>query len=83
MSGVVCPLQETVTTASILDTGNLVLVNNANQVVWQSFHTPTDTLLPTQSYTPNTTTTTTAWRSNYQLDGWRKLEMVQCMASCG
>ncbi|GAB2276974.1 hypothetical protein Dimus_011682 [Dionaea muscipula] len=33
----------------MLDTGNLVLATNTAIIVWQSFHLPTDTILPTQS----------------------------------
>jgi hypothetical protein len=33
---------------SMLDTGNFVLLNSANQMIWQSFDFPTDTFLPTQ-----------------------------------
>ncbi|KAL6142177.1 hypothetical protein ACLB2K_060460 [Fragaria x ananassa] len=39
----------------LLDTGNLVLRNQAKRVIWQSFDSPTDTLLPTQPLTKNTT----------------------------
>ncbi|XP_059431453.1 G-type lectin S-receptor-like serine/threonine-protein kinase LECRK1 [Corylus avellana] len=35
--------------ASMLDSGNFVLYNSTNHIVWQSFDYPTDTLLPTQS----------------------------------
>lgn len=34
--------------AAMLDTGNFVLVNNKASVIWQSFDTPTDTILPSQ-----------------------------------
>jgi hypothetical protein len=37
--------------AQLLDTGNLVMKNSSGIVVWQSFDSPTDTLLPTQSIT--------------------------------
>ena len=49
--------------ASILDTGNLVLVNRTNDVVWQSFDSPKDTLLPNQSYIANSSVTMKAWRA--------------------
>ncbi|XP_062005656.1 putative receptor protein kinase ZmPK1 [Rosa rugosa] len=39
----------------LLDTGNLVLRNQAKRVIWQSFDFPIDTLLPTQPLTKNTT----------------------------
>ncbi|XP_059437942.1 G-type lectin S-receptor-like serine/threonine-protein kinase LECRK1 [Corylus avellana] len=35
--------------ASMLDSGNFVLNNSANRILWQSFDHPTDTLLPTQN----------------------------------
>ncbi|TXG67197.1 hypothetical protein EZV62_008472 [Acer yangbiense] len=34
------------TNATLLDSGNLILINNNSQVLWQSFDYPTDTLLP-------------------------------------
>uniref|UniRef100_A0A1D1XT90 Receptor-like serine/threonine-protein kinase n=1 Tax=Anthurium amnicola TaxID=1678845 RepID=A0A1D1XT90_9ARAE len=41
-----------VSSADLLDDGNLVLLNRAQDVVWQSFGTPSDTLLPGQKLTP-------------------------------
>ncbi|KAL1558085.1 G-type lectin S-receptor-like serine/threonine-protein kinase LECRK3 [Salvia divinorum] len=38
----------TVAYAAMLDTGNLVLASNTSAILWQSFDSPTDTLLPTQ-----------------------------------
>lgn len=35
--------------ASLLDSGNLVLLSSKDEVVWQSFGSPTNTLLPGQS----------------------------------
>jgi len=35
--------------ADLRDDGNLVLLNNKKDVVWQSFNTPSDTLLPGQT----------------------------------
>jgi hypothetical protein len=40
---------EGASSASMLDSGNFVLYNSANQMVWQSFSYPTDTFLPTQN----------------------------------
>ncbi|VVA25358.1 PREDICTED: putative receptor kinase ZmPK1 [Prunus dulcis] len=41
--------------ARLLETGNLVLINQAKEVLWQSFDSPTDTLLPSQKLVRNTT----------------------------
>ncbi|KAJ4820881.1 Serine/threonine-protein kinase [Rhynchospora pubera] len=37
--------------AEILDSGNLVIKNHSNSIIWQSFYYPTDTLLPNQPIT--------------------------------
>eukprot|EP01018_Ginkgo_biloba_P033212 Gb_05509 [translate_table: standard] len=38
-----------VTGAAMLDTGNFVLLDSSSEAVWQSFDSPTDTLLPGQT----------------------------------
>ncbi|CAL5356440.1 unnamed protein product [Camellia sinensis] len=52
--GVVAWTSETtnssVASAFLLDSGNLVLLNTNREIVWQSFDTPTDTLLPGQNF---------------------------------
>ncbi|XP_027077194.1 G-type lectin S-receptor-like serine/threonine-protein kinase LECRK3 [Coffea eugenioides] len=40
--------EDKIASASMLDSGNFVLYNSANNTIWQSFDYPTDTLLPTQ-----------------------------------
>jgi len=40
--------------AQLLDTGNLVIKNTSGSIVWQSFDSPTDTILPTQRITATT-----------------------------
>ncbi|XP_019051762.1 PREDICTED: G-type lectin S-receptor-like serine/threonine-protein kinase LECRK1 [Nelumbo nucifera] len=39
---------QSVSYASLLDSGNFVLCNSRGEVIWQSFNYPTDTLLPGQ-----------------------------------
>ncbi|KAJ4971461.1 hypothetical protein NE237_004560 [Protea cynaroides] len=39
-----------VASAVLLDNGNLILQNRDQQIVWQSFKTPSDTLLPGQNF---------------------------------
>ncbi|XP_009607303.1 G-type lectin S-receptor-like serine/threonine-protein kinase B120 [Nicotiana tomentosiformis] len=39
-------IETTNSTVSLLDTGNLVMLNNNNKALWQSFQHPTDTFLP-------------------------------------
>jgi hypothetical protein len=39
------------TTVSLLDTGNLVINASADKIIWQSFDSPTNTLLPSQHLT--------------------------------
>ncbi|BFG36271.1 hypothetical protein CerSpe_225450 [Prunus speciosa] len=41
--------------AQLLETGNLVLINQSKEILWQSFDSPTDTLLPSQKLVRNTT----------------------------
>ncbi|KAJ6775222.1 G-TYPE LECTIN S-RECEPTOR-LIKE SERINE/THREONINE-PROTEIN KINASE LECRK3 [Salix purpurea] len=38
--------------AAISDSGNFMLYNSDSQIIWQSFDSPTDTLLPTQRLKP-------------------------------
>ncbi|XP_044947410.1 putative receptor protein kinase ZmPK1 isoform X2 [Hordeum vulgare subsp. vulgare] len=40
--------------AQLLDTGNLVMKNTSGATIWQSFDSPTDTLLPAQYITATT-----------------------------
>jgi hypothetical protein len=42
------------TTVALLNSGNLVVRAPTEKVVWQSFHSPTDTLLPSQRLTRET-----------------------------
>jgi len=58
------------TYATLLDTGNLVLVNNSNQVIlWQSFDNPTDTLLPGMNIGHDTVT-----GCNWSLRSWKRTD---------
>ncbi|KAE8099807.1 hypothetical protein FH972_017760 [Carpinus fangiana] len=65
--------------ASMLNSGNFVINNSANQMVWQSFSFPTDTFLPTQnlshgqvlySSVSNTNKSTGIFLVLMQEDGW-------------
>ncbi|XAR54741.1 hypothetical protein NMG60_11030012 [Bertholletia excelsa] len=57
------------TTASLEDSGNFVLIDNANRTIWQSFDHPTDTLLPGMKLGVSNTTgqnwTLTSWLSDF------------------
>ncbi|KAL5820595.1 hypothetical protein ACOSQ3_022477 [Xanthoceras sorbifolium] len=44
----IASISQTASSASMLDTGNFVLYNSSGGIIWQSFSSPTDTLLPTQ-----------------------------------
>ncbi|KAE8099806.1 hypothetical protein FH972_017759 [Carpinus fangiana] len=68
--------------ASMLDTGNFVLLNSTNRTVWQSFDYPTDTFLPTQnlshgqalySSVSDTNKSIGLFRLFMQEDGWLSL----------
>lgn len=48
----------------ILDSGNLVLYDQANQTVWQSFDSPTDTLLVGQSFSASASVTMFSWHNS-------------------
>lgn len=50
------------------DTGNLVLRNAANATVWQSFDSPSDTLLPGQMFNSSSLAVMKAWQND---DDWR------------
>ncbi|CAN6190743.1 unnamed protein product [Urochloa humidicola] len=48
--------------AMLLDSGNLVVVDPKDQNLWKSFDSPTDTLLPLQAMTWNSTLVSAAAR---------------------
>ncbi|KAI9173453.1 hypothetical protein LWI28_001574 [Acer negundo] len=45
----IADIAQTASYASMLDTGNFVLYNSGEDILWQSFKYPTDILLPTQT----------------------------------
>ncbi|KAI3785444.1 hypothetical protein L1987_44562 [Smallanthus sonchifolius] len=54
------------------NTGNLLLQNQDNQIIWQSFDSPTDTLLPLQPLTKDTQLVSSRSLMNYS-SGFYKL----------
>ncbi|KAG0563872.1 hypothetical protein M758_8G062600 [Ceratodon purpureus] len=56
-----------VTMATILNSGNLVLYNSTNHILWESFEQPTNTLLPNQRYSSNNKIMLYSWKdeNNY------------------
>ncbi|KAL6215454.1 hypothetical protein ACLB2K_014884 [Fragaria x ananassa] len=62
----------TPTSLSLQNSGNLVLINSAHVILWQSFDFPTDTLLPSQLLTRNTILVSMRSPSNYS-SGFYKL----------
>ncbi|KAJ0024597.1 hypothetical protein Pint_08715 [Pistacia integerrima] len=56
----------------LLDTGNLVLRNSETVTLWQSFDSPTDTLLPEQPLTKDTQLVSSRSEGNFSL-GFYKL----------
>lgn len=49
----------------LADNGNLMLMNSQNSVLWQSFDSPTDTLLPLQPFTKDTNLVSSRSQSNF------------------
>ncbi|KAL6223099.1 hypothetical protein ACLB2K_006489 [Fragaria x ananassa] len=74
----VASITQAVFSASMLDSGNFVLYNSDQEIVWQSFDYPTDTLLPKQtlkagaqlySAKSETNSSTGIFRLSMQTDG--------------
>ncbi|KAL9459409.1 hypothetical protein AB3S75_002750 [Citrus x aurantiifolia] len=72
------PFDEPASSASLLDSGNLVLYNNRSHIIWSSFDFPTDTILGGQnlragnqlfSMASETNSRTGRFRLSMQLDG--------------
>ncbi|BBH06191.1 hypothetical protein Prudu_017767 [Prunus dulcis] len=61
--------------ARLLETGNLVLINQEKRVIWQSFDSPTDTLLPSQRLVKNTTLVSVKSQGTY-LSGFYNFKFV-------
>ncbi|GLJ05018.1 hypothetical protein SUGI_0009500 [Cryptomeria japonica] len=60
-----------VTEAELLPAGNLVLLGSTGQIIWQSFDSPTDTLLPKQFFTKNTQLISRMGSENYRSGYYR------------
>ncbi|GLJ05017.1 hypothetical protein SUGI_0009490 [Cryptomeria japonica] len=57
--------------AELLPAGNLVLRGSSGQIIWQSFDSPTDTLLPQQPFTTNTQLISRMGPENYKSGNYR------------
>ncbi|XP_043806213.1 G-type lectin S-receptor-like serine/threonine-protein kinase RKS1 isoform X2 [Manihot esculenta] len=55
--------------AQLLDSGNLILVEDRNKIVWQSFDYPTDTLLPGMKVGMNQKTS-----HHFSLESWKSAD---------
>lgn len=53
-------------TNKVLDSGNLVLMNPRGDILWQSFGSPIDTLLPYQRFTKTTKLTSLIRNGSYE-----------------
>jgi interleukin-1 receptor-associated kinase 1 len=84
-------MQPNTITAELEDTGNFVLKDAAtNTILWQSFDTPTDTLLPGQKFSANMSTSLLVswkaaddWTSGYYQCDWAYIngtDMPQSLA---
>ncbi|CAM6037214.1 unnamed protein product [Sphagnum compactum] len=84
-------IEPTTTTVKLEDTGNFVLQDAAtNTILWQSFDTPTDTLLPGQKFSANMSTSLLVswkaaddWSSGYYQCDWAYIngtDMPQSLA---
>ncbi|CAM6013028.1 unnamed protein product, partial [Sphagnum balticum] len=84
-------IEPTTTTVKLEDTGNFVLKDAAtNTILWQSFDTPTDTLLPGQNFSANMNTSLLIsrkaaddWSSGYYQCDWAYIhgtDMPQSLA---
>lgn len=84
-------MQPNTITAELEDTGNFVLKDAAtNTILWQSFDTPTDTLLPGQKFSANMSTSLLVswkaaddWSSGYYQCDWAYIngtDMPQSLA---
>ncbi|GLJ05030.1 hypothetical protein SUGI_0009750 [Cryptomeria japonica] len=57
--------------AKLLPVGNLILLGSSGQIIWQSFDSPTDTLLPQQLFTKKTQLISRVGSDNYRSGYYR------------
>lgn len=73
-------LQSIAEVLELHESGNLMLLDGSNTVIWQSFDSPTDTLLPGQALFTNMSQSLVSWQSaddwseGYYLCGWVSIE---------
>ncbi|CAN5962240.1 unnamed protein product, partial [Sphagnum jensenii] len=83
-------IEPTTPSVKLEDTGNFVLKDATNTILWQSFDTPTDTLLPGQNFSANMNTSLLVswkaaddWSSGYYQCDWAYIngtDMPQSLA---